>query len=58
MFREKASCEKADRIRLREWPDLVNSGGGGYPQGAQAMMAGMMDPNSLMANPMVKDMAM
>ena len=57
MFREKASCEKADR--LREWPDLVNSGGGGYPQGgAQAMMAGMMDPNSLMANPMVKDMAM
>ena len=38
----------------------VNSGGGGYAQGggAQAMMAGMMDPNSLMANPMVKDMAM
>jgi len=35
-----------------------SSGGGGYPQGAQAMMAGMMDPNSLMANPMVKDMAM
>ena len=32
-------------------------GGGGYAQGPPGMM-GMMDPNQLMANPLVTDMAM
>ena len=35
-----------------------HGGGGGYNQQGPPGMMGMMDPNQLMANPMVKDMAM